>query len=48
MNQEEIKERQQEATNRFRNIKILATISYFFIHGTRLIAEHYDRKSISC
>lgn len=46
MNQEEIKERQQEATNRFRNIKILAKDFYLHWYNnyytTELIAEHYE------
>jgi len=46
MNKEEIKERQQEATNRFRNIKILAKDFYLHWYNnyytTELIAEHYE------
>ena len=46
MNQEEIKERQQQAFDRFKSIKTLA--SDFHLHwynnylSTELIAEHYE------
>tara|TARA_R110002110_G_C13012864_1_gene676999 strand:+ start:269 stop:511 length:243 start_codon:yes stop_codon:yes gene_type:complete len=46
MNQEEIKERQQQAFDRFKSIKTLA--SDFYLHwynnylSTELIAEHYE------
>ena len=46
MSQKEIQERQQKATNRFRNIKILAKDFYLHWYNNyisyELIAEHYE------
>lgn len=46
MNQEEIKERQQEAFNRFKSIKTLAKDFYLHWYNNyisyELIAEHYE------